>query len=263
MSDRQQRSAFYKRPDRSRSQAAQEATSLVAFLRGQLAKLTSAFSPVMPEGGYVLTRGTEERHGLIDYLWAGNYVDSSTEMLRANPELTSMLVSKTANSSYSSVDRVEYHYKREKRVDFLAGLLARNRNVHICPKQQAILAVTAKQKHINHDFWEVLTGLRVLPSINWTNDLVTDALARNPGAPYEVVDWVTAAVFDNNTTQCNYSASHNADTQGERLDMTNWATVSLPKALMPHININTLSGSRESTALVPRAPKDSKGQQAH
>jgi hypothetical protein len=90
----------------------------------------------------------------------------------------------------------------------------------------------------------VLCGLRVLPSISWTNDLITEALDRNPGAPYETVEWVSAAVFDNNTTQCNYSARHNADTQGERLDMTNWATVSLPKVLMPHINLNTLGGSR-------------------
>jgi len=41
---------------------------------------------------------------------------------------------------------------------------------------------------------------------------------------YDSVQQVTAAFFDNYSTQQNYSARHNADTQGERLDMTNWAT---------------------------------------
>ena len=53
----------------------------------------------------------DERQALIDYLWAGDYTDSSSEMLRANPELACMLAAKTANSSYSPADRVAFHYK--------------------------------------------------------------------------------------------------------------------------------------------------------
>jgi hypothetical protein len=148
---RPHRGGFFRRPTRDQH-GALSANTTITFLREQLAKMTSAFTPM---GGYALTRGEDERRDLIDYLWKGDYTDSSSEMLRANPELATMLVAKTSNSSYSPVDNVAFHYKREKRLDFLAGLLTRNRNVHICPKQQAILAVTAKQKHINNDFWEV------------------------------------------------------------------------------------------------------------
>ena len=119
---------------------------VMAELRDQLAKLTSAFSP---EGGYLMTGGADERKALIDYLWAGDYSDSSHEMLRANPELASILAVKTANSSYKPADREAFEYKREKRMECLTGLLAHNRNVNVCSKQQAILSVTAKQKHIN------------------------------------------------------------------------------------------------------------------
>ena len=235
---------FTHRPDHRRTEASSTTASLMDSLRLQLAKLKDAFSPSMPQGGFEMTRGITERHTLIDYLWAGNYSDSTTEMLSANPTLSELLLAKTANSSYSPADKARFHVKREKRTSFLAGILARNRNVHILPKDQAILAITAAHKHVNHDFWEVLTGMRVLPSINWTNDLIDEALERNPGAPYETVQWVSAAVFDNNTTQCNYSARHNADTQGERLDMTNWATLSLPKSLMPHVDISRQGGDR-------------------
>eukprot|EP00965_Chrysotila_dentata_P176114 5815402-Pleurochrysis_carterae.AAC.1 len=72
--------------------------------------------------------------------------------------------------------------------------------------------------------------MRILPSLNWTEAFIVDALALQKDyiPNYKVVDWVSAAVFDNYTEQVNYAAAHNADTQGERLDMTNWATLYLP-----------------------------------
>ena len=49
------------------------------------------------------------------------------------------------------------------------------------------------------------------------------------------MDWITGCAFDNYTTNRNYSAAHNADTQGEKIDMTNWASVGIPRAIAPHI----------------------------
>ena len=80
--------------------------------------------------------------------------------------------------------------------------------------------------------------MRVLPSINWTNDLVTDALKQNPGPPYKAVQLVTAAMFDNYTAHVNYSAQHTADSQGERLDMTNWASAAIPLCTLPNPNMD-------------------------
>ena len=87
--------------------------------------------------------------------------------------------------------------------------------------------------------------VRVLPSINWIDDLVTDALKVDPGCPYEVMDWVTGCVFDNYTTHRNYSAAHNSDTQGERIDMTNWATVGIPRSVAPHVRVSNVAAIQD------------------
>ena len=47
----------------------------------------------------------------------------------------------------------------------------------------------------------------------------------------------------------NYSAAHNADTQGQRIDMTNWATLYLPLSSAPHVNISALGGGNPLSAM--------------
>eukprot|EP00965_Chrysotila_dentata_P157081 5189448-Pleurochrysis_carterae.AAC.1 len=81
--------------------------------------------------------------------------------------------------------------------------------------------------------------MRILPSYTWTTECIAAALElESEYVPtYDVVDWVSSVVFENYTKQVNYSAAHNADSQGERLDMTNCATLYLPKAVLPHINL--------------------------
>eukprot|EP00965_Chrysotila_dentata_P163328 5394721-Pleurochrysis_carterae.AAC.1 len=84
--------------------------------------------------------------------------------------------------------------------------------------------------------------MRIIPSYTRTTDFIAVALVVEPDyvPQYDVLDWVSAAVFNNYTEQVNYSAAHNADSQGERLDMTDWATLYLPLSLLPHINIGTI-----------------------
>eukprot|EP00965_Chrysotila_dentata_P085928 2835330-Pleurochrysis_carterae.AAC.1 len=64
--------------------------------------------------------------------------------------------------------------------------------------------------------------MRVLPSFTWTSNFIAAALVLESDyvPKYDVLDWLSAAVFDNYTEQVNYSAAHNADSQGERLDMS-------------------------------------------
>ena len=72
---------------------------------------------------------------------------------------------------------------------------------------------------------------------------MTDALKELPPLQYPILDGVTAACFDNFTEQMNYSAAHNADTQGQRIDMTNWATLCLPLSSAPQVNIFNMAGT--------------------
>ena len=91
--------------------------------------------------------------------------------------------------------------------------------------------------------WDMLASVRVLLSRNWVQDLVQEAMEYYPGPGYECIDWASATVFDNYTAQFNYDARHTSDTQGERLDMTNWATIFLPRATLPHVDLGNLPGA--------------------
>eukprot|EP00965_Chrysotila_dentata_P166929 5511851-Pleurochrysis_carterae.AAC.1 len=100
----------------------------------------------------------------------------------------------------------------------------------------------AKHKQLNVSLWAQLCQMRLLPSYTWTTKFITAALEleKKYVPSYDVVDWVSAAVLDNYTEQINYSAAHNANRQGERLDITYWATPYLPKAVLPHINLGVI-----------------------
>lgn len=225
----------------------------VEFLRGQLQRL---LTPAPPRGGFnlrgnMLAAGEEERQRAIQYMWSRNYADVFSEILDANPDLADLLSGRTANTYSSRIDfGEEPEMRRRQRLNFLGGLLARNRNQHFLPKHQLLLAVQSRHKQLNHTLWAQLCHMRMLPSFTWTTEFIAAALELEsqyiPG--YDVVDWVSAAVFDNYTEQVNYSAAHNADSQGERLDMTNWATLYLPRPVLPHINLGRIGGLKLSRA---------------
>ena len=156
---------------RATARAAEDIAGLQVQVEALRLQLDAVYEPVGYEGLFDMQRGAEERNELIDYLWAGKYDDCATEVIDTNLHIKEFLRSKTM-TDYEPRDRDAAQRRKDKRLNFLGTLLVRNRNVHVLPRQQAILAAMAKQKHINNDFWEVLTSLRVLPSINWTNDLV-------------------------------------------------------------------------------------------
>ena len=92
--------------------------------------------------GFNMSADESARKSMIDWLWAGDYNDSVTEMSSANPDLHARLVSNTRNYSYTpSPSQV---WRSERRLNFLTGLLTRNRNVNVIPKDQVLLAIQAK-----------------------------------------------------------------------------------------------------------------------
>lgn len=204
--------------------------------------VTSAFSPAVPEGCFDM-QDASARGRLIRWLWRGDYSACQTEVLAANPELETQLQQRTRNR-YTPTDSETHAVKRRGRLNFLAGLMVRNKSKNVMPGHHVLLAIESKHKMMNRALWDTLTQIRVLPSYNWTDDLISDAVKENPGCPYAVLDYCTAAVFDNYTTHQNYSAAHTADTQGQRLDMTNWASLSLPHSSAPKLTFSSRVLSR-------------------
>lgn len=160
-----------------------------ARIRELTLAMRKLLQPVAPEGGFNMADGSDTRVAMIDWLWAGEYEDAVTEMVRSNSALSDRLRANTRNTAYSVSAQREW--RGDRRLNYLTGLLIRNRNVNVIPKDQVLLALNSKLRGMNEDVWEDFTLLRAIPSINWTDDLVTAALERDPGPPYECVQQVT------------------------------------------------------------------------
>jgi hypothetical protein len=106
----------------------------------------------------------QARLDMINYCWKGDFADSSMEMLKADPNKAELLRAHTGNSYYPD-DQAKYIYKKDKRLNSLAGLMARNQNVHYMPKDQLTMATTSRHKRLKEDLWEMQTARRLLPSM--------------------------------------------------------------------------------------------------
>jgi len=83
-------------------------------------------------------------------MWQRSCADVDSEIVESNPDLADFLIGRTTNS-YTGRFRVleEIEEPREMRLNFLGGILARNRNQHFMPKHQLLLAVQAKHEQLN------------------------------------------------------------------------------------------------------------------
>ena len=208
-------------------------------------KLERLVSPSTSEAGFTLAAPgsvhNKEYQRAIDWCWAGDFGNSHNELLLANPELEEFLHERTMNTYvYHSRGGEKAIHSRASRLNFVGGIIIRNKNKNFLPKQQILLALQSKHRLMNERLWYDFSSLRIMPSDRWTDQFVADALKRPRPLQYPILDHITACVFDNYTEQMNYHALHNADTQGLRIDMTNWATLYLPLSSAPNTNIAAL-----------------------
>ena len=235
-----------------RMESVDEQLSLLGRLQNSVEHLTNRLanlvSSSLPKGGFMLSpeQHAAEYQAAIDWCWAGNFSDTHSEVLAANPDLQEFLHESTLNGY---TERRLYDdataSRRNVRLNFVGGVIARNRNKNYLPKHQLLLALQSKHKLMHRQLWNDFASVRTMPAYNWTDDLVTAALKQTRPLQYPIFDGITAACFDNYSSQMNYHAAHNADTQGQRIDMTNWATrLSLPPTqLIPRFH-PALNGSK-------------------
>ena len=82
----------WERPSHRRAVAEeQNAASALKTLKSKVRELTDALrrvlQPIVPAGGYQMADNSDEKTGMIDWLWAGNFESSVSEMPNANGEL--------------------------------------------------------------------------------------------------------------------------------------------------------------------------------
>ena len=150
------------------------------------------------------------------WLYAGDYEGCIAEVLQCNPELAEVLLANTSNQ-YTPHDWEHYTTHKDLRIGNLAGITMRCRNEHLIPSFTLLLTMEAKYKGINQHVtvWDMLSMVRVLASRTWVNKTVLPlARMRYPGPRYEVLDYVSAAAYDNFTIQVNYQAMQTAGDDG-------------------------------------------------
>eukprot|EP00965_Chrysotila_dentata_P125892 4160755-Pleurochrysis_carterae.AAC.1 len=98
-------------------------------------RLERLLQPTQTKGGFLMSGdangliGSKEREGAMHYLWSRNYANVFTEILDSNPDIGELLDQRTTSvyNSRLNADLLS-DVRRGRRLNFVGGLLARNRN---------------------------------------------------------------------------------------------------------------------------------------
>lgn len=194
----------------------------------------------------------EERHQLIDKLWTGEFSDAGGRFTAAIPTLINLFEQQTEVDSTEPADGVQLNDRRLPQIrskwprfEGILMLLFRARSQKMVPLEVAALSLRFLHYRVPAAAWDAVHFFsRLVMSQPWTEQLCEDALERDPGAPYPVASALTGACFDNFTIKVGYGSYATVDRHGERFDMTNWASVSLPATAVPRtLSLATMLGS--------------------
>ena len=207
---------------------------------GARALLNGLLRLVRPPFVYHMDSPTE-RKALIDKLWSGQYEDSIGRFTASNGDLINLFGQQVEVEAGAADELPIGRPRRPDRLQsswprFEGVLLAlfRARSQKMVALETAALSVRFLHYRVSRNVWDTVAFFsRLVMHRQWTEQLCDDALKRDPGAPYEVTKALTAACFDNYTIKVGYGSFATVDRKGERFDMTNWGSVSVPASAVP------------------------------
>ena len=179
-----------------------------------------------------------EREQLMQYLWSGDYHEAVAANSVANKQLVELFERQELQHSSDAEPTTSHGMaplrKSWPRFEGLIALLFRARSQMMVPFFVAALSIRFLHYRVPRRCWDaVVYFTRSVMSRAWTEQFCETALELDPGARYTTASGLTAAVFDNFTLQCGYGSYYTMDSSGYRMDMTNWASVSLPASAVP------------------------------
>ena len=189
----------------------------------------------------------EDRQRLLSDLWSGDYSAAVGALTAANVNLVELFSNQSDDVNRSA--RFKPQISMWPRFEGVLTALFRARSQKTVTLLSAALSVRLHHNRTPRQTWEAIEFFtRVVSSPQWTEQLCADALLCDTGAPYATAGGISAAVFDNFTIQVGYESKSSADAErnGYRLDMTNWASVLLPATSVPAggvFNIQAMLGS--------------------
>ena len=175
-----------------------------------------------------------DRVQLSMVVWSSEPLLGPLSVASANNALASLLEVILRNSYRP--DDPELH---QKRIDFrLEGLLS-NLTRAQSQKQMTILcaklSIVAMRAQVHQGMWKMVSLLSpgLLASHTWTGDFIRFARERRPPCSYEELPLVGGVMFDNYQRKVLYSSKVTVESHGYLLNMTNWASMAIPKMLAP------------------------------
>ena len=173
---------------------------------------------------------------MIRKMWTGEYRGAVGVQADANPALAELLRQLT-RTDYKDrqYDSEEHSFGQSLRLEGVLSDICRWQSQKQMPLWTALNAVEARRYQCSEPLWDCLRQMHpgLLPTINWTDTLIEDAVPHNPGCPYDAISGVAGVIFDNYQRQCKYKAMATTESAGYRLDMTNWGKFTIPRALLP------------------------------
>ena len=173
------------------------------------------------------------RQEMIDALWAGTWTETVADRFStANPALQQLLEQQMVDDA-DDPSRFRA-LQGQSRWEAVLSALFRARSQKWVPIETAAMSVMWLYYRVPKPVWQAVSYFgRSVMSRAWVESLCDDAIERDPGPSYPVAEGLTAAVFDNLMMNVGYSGFATSDSDGRKIEMTNWATVFLPAAAMP------------------------------
>lgn len=166
--------------------------------------------------------------------WGSSPIKSDDSLTAANAELAGILSSIIVNS-YRPVNADAYEQRQYFRIEGVLSNLVRMQSQKQFPLLTARLSIAAYRAQLPEMMWSLIQAFvpGILASMKWTEDFIEFAVQFRPPCEYEELSLVAGTMFDNYSRKVLYKSQATNNSAGYLLNMTNWATMAIPKIVAP------------------------------
>ena len=205
---------------------------LVARVTTELGTLHSAFN----HEGVPNMRVAGDRRRLVITLWQGDYERSMGQLRAQNAELVAVLTDQVHNLSTES-EHLEL--ARARHVDGMLLDACRAQNQNSIPVLTAAMSILGEFNHVAREYHDALAIYHrgAALSEKWVRDFLVEARQWRPAPTELTIPGIAVAVFDNLSMKIDYSSYSTQGETGHQLNMTNWLSTRVPRALAPGLDV--------------------------
>ena len=233
---------FDKRKRRSRAGADEsevgiELTDLrqvIGEQREELAALHAQINSQDIEGVFDMQKAGE-RQRMAAAIWTVDFSDTMVQLRAANPEFLAVLSAQTSNRTPTTEISVMH---KDRQLDGILLNVVRAQSIHKVPILTAAISVTCETNLVKREFHDQISFLMkgALMAESWVDKFLPLARAHRPAPTQPMIPGVMVTVFDNLTMNVGYHSMAVGGSTGEKLDMTNWFAVRVPRSLAPTLD---------------------------